>query len=131
MPAPAFVNPMGTRPVTATFGERGSWWFHGRHDGIDYDGATGDPVRHACTGTVLFAGDSGSWAGKHVVVQCVSGVQLTYAHLSKVGVGRGDRAEVGDLLGAVGSTGNVTGSHLHISAELDGRPVDPAKYIPR
>lgn len=131
MPAAAFINPMGSRPITATHGEPGSWWFQGRHDGIDYDADTGDLVRHACSGTVTYAGSKGSWAGKHVIVRCATGLKLTYAHLSRVDVKKGDSALLGARLGAVGSSGNVTGSHLHVSAELNGRSVNPAKYIPR
>jgi len=127
----AYANPMGSRPVTAAFGERGSWWLHGSHDGIDYDAAEGDAVDNACTGVVLFAGNRGTWAGKHVVVRCVDGVELTYAHLSRINVSKGARVTVDSRLGAVGHTGNTTGSHLHIGAELNGRSVNPSKYIPR
>lgn len=131
MPAMVYANPMGNRPITAVHGERGSWWYQGRHDGIDYDAETGDPVRHACNGTVQFGGNRGNWRGNFVVVRCASGLKLTYAHLSSVKVKQGDVAEIGAILGAVGSSGHVTGSHLHISAEMDGNSVDPARYIPR
>ena len=131
MPAMTYANPMGHRPITASYGERGPWWYQGWHDGIDYDAETGDPVTHACSGKVAFAGNKGNWRGNYVVVTCKSGLTLTYAHLSSVKSRQGDAAEVGDVLGAVGATGNVTGSHLHISAELNGRSVNPAKYLPR
>lgn len=131
MPAAAYAQPMGGRPITATYGERGSWWFQGRHDGIDYDAETGDPVRQACDGTVDFAGNKGNWRGNFVTVRCRTGLTLTYAHLSSIRVKKGQEVQRGSVLGAVGSSGNTTGSHLHISAEMDGRSVDPSKYIPR
>ena len=131
MPGPAFANPMGSRPITAVYGERGPWWYQGRHDGIDYDAETGELVMHACSGTVQFAGNRGNWRGNHVLVKCDSGLKLTYAHLSSIKAKDGEVAVLGAVLGAVGSSGNVTGSHLHVSAEMDGNPVDPAKYIPR
>lgn len=126
-----YVNPMGSRPVTATFGEHGSWWFQGVHDGIDYDAEIGERVSSACAGVVVFAGSTGNWAGKHVIVRCGTGLKLTYAHLSRVDVAEGDVASLGSSLGGAGDSGNVTGSHLHVSAEMDGKAVDPSDYIPR
>lgn len=131
LPGVAFAHPLGSRPITASYGERGSWWFGGVHDGIDYDANTGDPVTSACTGQVAFAGDSGNWAGKKVVVRCANGVKLTFAHLSRVNVAKGDVLTLSTKVGAVGSSGSSTGSHLHVGAELNGRSVNPSKYIPR
>ena len=102
-----------------------------RFHGIDYDANTGDPVTSACTGQVAFAGDSGNWAGKKVVVRCANGVKLTFAHLSRVNVAKGDVLTLSTKVGAVGSSGSSTGSHLHVGAELNGRSVNPSKYIPR
>ena len=52
-------------------------------------------------------------------------LQLTFGHLSSADVNNGDILSSGDIIGKSGSTGNVTGPHLHIAAKLNGIPVDP------
>ena len=61
----------------------------------------------------------------------VNGRDLTtsYAHQSSVSVRVGQSVSRGDRIGAVGSTGNVTGPHLHFEVRLDGNPVDPLGYV--
>lgn len=116
--------------VTGVFGERRG---RARHPGLDLDGGTGDPVWAAAAGTVSWAG----WApagysgyGSMVLVDHGDGVQTLYAHLSAVLVAVGDRVEAGDRLGSIGTTGHVTGSHLHFEVRRHGVVSDPTAFLP-
>jgi len=112
------------------------WWGEGRrshrHAGIDFDGDTGDPVVAAGAGTVVHAGGAPagySGYGQMVLIDHGNGVQTLYAHLSRIGVRHGAEVAPGDYVGAIGTTGNVTGSHLHFEVRYGGRPVNPADWI--
>lgn len=111
-------------------------WGEGRgsrsHSGIDFDGDTGDPVVSAGTGVVTHAGDAAAgYAGYGLMVLVDHGNGLTtlYAHLSRVGVVVGQAVAPGDGVGAIGSTGNVTGSHLHFEVRQGGVPVNPNPWV--
>lgn len=112
------------------------WWGERRrshrHSGIDFDGDTGDTIVSAGAGVVTHAG----WApagysgyGQMVVVDHGNGVSTLYAHLSRVRVVLGQAVAPGDDLGAMGTTGNVTGSHLHFEVRVGGVPVNPNSWV--
>lgn len=110
--------------VSSPFGQR---W--GRlHTGMDITAGTGTPVRAAGAGRVIGAGWEGSY-GNCVEVYHGDGVTTRYAHLSSISVRAGQQVERGQLLGRVGSTGNATGPHLHFEVLVNGRPVDPARFL--
>ena len=58
------------------------------------------------------------------------GLLTRYGHLSRFAVDAGQRVERGELIGYVGSTGRSTGSHVHYEIWLDGRPLNPWRYLP-
>jgi murein DD-endopeptidase MepM/ murein hydrolase activator NlpD len=123
-----FVRP-APGAITGPFGERRRGH---RHPGVDFDGETGGPVRAAGPGTVIVAG----WApagyggyGRMVVVDHGGGMQTVYAHLSAMRVARGQRVATGQLVGAIGTTGSVTGSHLHFELRRGGVPINPLPWI--
>lgn len=122
--AEAFIWPLdGT--ITSYFGPR-----DGRmHEGIDIDGEEGDPIVAAASGVVAYAGVMDGY-GNLVVVDHGDGLATAYAHLSQFAVMPGDSIEQGGLVGAVGCTGNCTGSHLHFEVRIDGVAVDPLPYLP-
>lgn len=121
--AKGFVWPVrGT--VTSGFGQR---W--GRlHAGIDIAAPTGTPVRAAQTGIVIFAGSQGGY-GNLILVAHGNGIVTAYAHLSSFGTGNGASVSQGQTIGAVGSTGNSTGPHLHFEVRVNGSPVNPMGYL--
>ena len=127
-PAPRKVRP-AAGGMTGWFGERrGSR----AHPGIDLDGDTGDPIVAAMAGTVVIAGPApAGYGGYGLMVQIDHGfgLQTLYAHLSSVAVPVGVPVAAGQLVGAMGSTGSSTGSHLHFEVlTLAGR-VDPAAWL--
>lgn len=117
-------------PVTAAlgdpFGPRGSRF----HAGIDLLAPAGTSATAAGSGRVVFAGWSrGGW-GNMVVVDHSYGVRTLYAHLSTVAVRLGQSVATGTTVGAVGSTGESTGPHLHFEVRLRGAAVDPLTALP-
>lgn len=101
------------------------------HKGIDIAVPQGTPVQAAKGGKVVFAGDGGGY-GNLVVIDHGDGTFTKYAHLSKINVREGQTVEAGELVGAVGSTGNSTGPHLHFEVRRgspDGEVLDPVKFL--
>lgn len=114
---------MGT--LSSGFGKR---W--GRmHKGIDIAAETGEPIRAVEGGTVVFAGDRGTY-GNTVIINHGDGFRSLYAHASKLKVSSGERVEEGQVIALVGNSGRSTGPHLHLELLYKGQPVDPQKYLP-
>jgi murein DD-endopeptidase MepM/ murein hydrolase activator NlpD len=124
-----------TRIVRPGPGPLTGWWGEGRrghmHTGLDINGETGDPVVAALFGTVSHAGPApkGYTGYGQLVVIDHDGFQTAYAHLSRIDVVVGQIVDPGTPIGAIGTTGNVTGSHLHFEVRVAGKPVDPATVI--
>jgi len=118
--------------VTGVYGERRGREAH--HPGIDFDGETGDPVAAAASGVVVVAGPAPagySGYGNVVVIEHGGGVATLYAHLSRVAVHPGQVVDAGSYLGAIGTSGHVTGSHLHFEVRIDGQHVNPTPWLAR
>lgn len=110
--------------VSSEFGQR---W--GRlHAGIDVAAPTGRPIGASKAGTVLHAGWRGGY-GRLVLIDHHDGVVTAYAHLSSFAVGAGASVGQGQTIGAVGSTGNSTGPHLHFETRVSGSAVNPRQYL--
>jgi murein DD-endopeptidase MepM/ murein hydrolase activator NlpD len=98
------------------------------HTGLDFRAATGDPVRATANGKVASAGWAGGY-GRMVEIDHGNGLATRYGHLSEINVKVGDQIKIGQVIGAVGSTGRSTGPHLHYETRIDGDPVDPQKFL--
>ena len=120
------ASPMPYSRRTSGFGMREHPIFHTQraHMGVDYAAPTGAPVISVADGVVVESGFSGGF-GNMVVVQHNARQSTVYAHLSKIGVRKGQAVKQGDNLGAVGATGWATGPHLHFEFRINGRHVDP------
>ncbi|MGE0349596.1 peptidoglycan DD-metalloendopeptidase family protein [Hydrogenophaga sp.] len=94
------------------------------HMGVDYAAPTGTPVRTIGDGVVEFAGVQRGY-GNVIYVRHRNNQMTVYAHLSRIGVRKGQRVDQGDFIGAVGSTGASTGPHLHLEFRDNGVHVDP------
>lgn len=94
------------------------------HWGVDLACPMGTPVRAVGDGVVVFAGRAGCY-GRVIVLRHPGDVVTLYAHLSHVIVQRGRGVREGELIGTVGATGCVTGSHLHFELWKGRQRVNP------
>lgn len=101
---------------------------HHVHTGIDIAAPMGTPV-HSATGGIARVGFDPEGAGNYVVVTVDSHVRVFYCHLSSIGVVNGQAVSAGDVIGALGSSGNSTGPHLHFEIQRDGSSIDPAVWL--
>ncbi|QFQ88606.1 peptidoglycan DD-metalloendopeptidase family protein [Paracoccus kondratievae] len=109
---------------TSPFGRR---W--GRsHEGIDMAAPVGTPVYATGEGTVIFAGWQRGY-GNLIKIQHELGTETRFGHLSKIRVKVGQKVSRGSLIGDMGNTGRSTGSHLHYEVRVNGRAVDPMRFI--
>lgn len=99
------------------------------HAGVDIAGANGSPMYAAMGGTIEFAGNAGNGLGNYIVINHGNGLTTLYGHAHSVGVTKGQKVESGELIGKIGSTGNVTGPHIHFEVKKDGKLVNPAPYL--
>jgi murein DD-endopeptidase MepM/ murein hydrolase activator NlpD len=109
--------------LTARFGQYGLWSSY--HTGLDFNGNTGDQIHSIANGEVISASYDGSYGNK-TVVRLEDGTELWYCHQTSFLVSVGDTVTAGEVIGTVGSTGHVTGSHLHVEVHPGGGDaVDP------
>ncbi|HEY9226446.1 MAG TPA: M23 family metallopeptidase [Gemmatimonadaceae bacterium] len=124
-----FLRPRDTK-VTSRFGT--GRVFNGRvsssHLGVDYRGAVGEPILAANRGVVAVVAEF-FLAGNVVYVDHGGGIVTGYFHMSEPKVAVGDTVERGQEIGLVGSTGRVTGPHLHWSARFGALTIDPAGLL--
>ena len=122
---------IATLPVTGIISSRygvSSSIRSSTHTGLDIAAKTGTKIKAIASGTVKFASESGSY-GYLVKVDHGNGVESWYAHTSKMYVRPGQDIKYGDIIADVGSTGNSTGPHLHLEIRVNGKHVNPQKYL--
>lgn len=98
------------------------------HTGLDISAVQGTNIKVVADGTVASAAYSGAY-GYLVKIDHGNGVETWYAHTSKMYVKKGDVVKAGDVIAAVGSTGNSTGPHLHLEIRVNGEHIDPQQYL--
>ncbi len=123
------------RPISGTissrFGSRGS----GKHTGLDIAAPYGTPIKAAASGTVTYSDAMRDSRGRYrsygelMIITHSNGVQTYYGHCSKRYVSAGTYVNQGDVIGAVGSTGNSTGNHLHFEIRINGVAYNPQNYL--
>lgn len=99
------------------------------HKGIDIAKNLGENVNASLDGKIISAGYNNGGYGNLIVIEHQNNMKTYYAHLNEIYVNVGDMVKKDDIIGAVGSTGNSTGPHLHFELRVDNKPVDPVKYI--
>ncbi|MBZ6290426.1 peptidoglycan DD-metalloendopeptidase family protein [Streptomyces olivaceus] len=123
----AWIKPVNA-PYGTPFGKKGSMWSSGYHTGLDFPARTGTKIVAVDNGTVAKAQSGGPY-GKHITVNHGGGLTSLYAHMSAMAAKAGQGIKQGARIGSVGATGNVTGPHLHLEARVNGKTVDPMKYL--
>ena len=128
-----FRLPLVDPVVSSEFGHRyhpvrKRWLPHTGVDLVDRERRWRVPVLAAGSGTVIAAGNFAEY-GRSVVIDHGQRVATVYTHLSSVRVREGDLVEAGERIGRLGSTGAVTGPHLHFELRLGGAAVDPLDYV--
>lgn len=128
---PVAVAPLETGTVTSPFGYRtdpikGGTGFH---TGTDVSAVEGSALYAVYDGEVIAATWDNSY-GYYVTVRCADGLEITYAHCSALLCREGETVEAGETVARVGSTGDSTGSHVHIMLVKDGVYYDPKPLIP-
>jgi hypothetical protein len=114
----------GVYQLTARFGEYSALWSH-FHTGLDFAAPTGTPIMAVAGGTITEVGYSGAF-GNRTIETLPDGTELWYCHQNTFGTSVGATVRPGEVIGYVGSTGNVTGPHLHLEVHPGGGDaVDP------
>lgn len=118
-----WVLPLASYSLTATFGQYGLWASY--HTGLDFNGDSGDPIMAVANGTVTATGYEGAYGNK-TVITLDDGTEIWFCHQTSIHVSVGQQVRGGEVIGTVGSTGNSTGSHLHLEVRPGGgNPIDP------
>ena len=124
-----FREPVPGAP-TSSFGRRSV--FNGQprnpHSGTDFRSRAGTPVRAPNAGRVVLTGNQ-YFSGNVVILDHGWGLYSYFAHLSTIGVAEGELVARGEVVGAVGATGRVTGAHLHWTVRLNEARVDPLALL--
>jgi murein DD-endopeptidase MepM/ murein hydrolase activator NlpD len=117
-------------PITSGFGMRFHPILHIRrlHAGIDFGAPSGAPIYAANTGVVIAAQKMRGF-GNVVMIDHGGGITTVYGHCSRIFVSSGQRVIRGQRVASVGSTGLATGPHLHFEVRINGRAVDPRRYL--
>lgn len=128
LPASSWHLPTRGYHLTARFGQAGGHWVS-NHTGLDFAAPTGTPIYAVASGAVTETGWAGAY-GNRTVETLPDGTELWYCHQSAIGVKVGQQVLSGQAIGAVGSTGNTTGPHVHLEVRPGGGdPVDPYQAL--
>jgi murein DD-endopeptidase MepM/ murein hydrolase activator NlpD len=122
-----WVLPLEGYHLTAVFGEYGLWSSY--HTGLDFAADSGTPIRAVANGVITSVGYDGAYGNK-TVLTLDDGTEIWFCHQTSYTVSEGQEVHAGDVIGSVGSTGHVTGPHLHLEVRPGaGDPVDPYEAL--
>lgn len=126
---PPFLRPVDGE-VISTFGLRRilNGIPKSAHNGIDFRGAAGTPIKAMARGEVALAADL-YYTGKTVILDHGGGLFSLYAHLETMAVTPGAIISTGKMIGTIGSTGRSTGPHLHMGIRLGKARIDPLALL--
>ncbi|MDQ7849130.1 MAG: M23 family metallopeptidase [Armatimonadota bacterium] len=128
-PRPTLVaRPALSWPARGMITSRYGWRFRQHHDGIDLAAAWGTPIHAALPGQVVLAGWYYGY-GLTVILDHGGGLRTLYGHASRLLVRPGQGVQQGERIALVGCTGRCTGAHVHFEVRLNGRPVNPLRYL--
>jgi murein DD-endopeptidase MepM/ murein hydrolase activator NlpD len=129
--APGALSWPASGPITSPFGMRTNPvnGIYRSHDGIDIGAPMGATITAAAGGKVIDVGWDGGGYGNYIVVSHGGNLATLYGHCSQIFVSNGQEVQQGQAIGAVGSTGNSTGPHLHFGVQVGSSWVDPMSYL--
>ncbi|MBQ4123174.1 peptidoglycan DD-metalloendopeptidase family protein [bacterium] len=129
-----FILPVNGARVSSPYGTRIHPIFKTKtfHSGIDFAAPYGTPIKASNAGKVIYSGWYGGY-GKVVILDhgsCTGAPTTTlYAHMSRQNVSVGDTVTRGQTIGFIGSTGYSTGPHVHFELRINGKHVNPNRYL--
>lgn len=126
-----FGWPLDSLRMTSPYGNRVDPFGTGTirwHNGVDFGASTGTPVYATDDGVIALSGWMSGY-GWTIIIDHGSGITSLYAHNSQLVAQAGQSVKRGDIISKVGSTGNSTGPHLHLSVFESGKDVNPTKYV--
>ncbi|MET0265589.1 MAG: M23/M56 family metallopeptidase, partial [Duganella sp.] len=130
-PLPRWSMPVERVRISGFFGVR-SALLEGSHGGMDFAAPRGTPVMAVAPGTVVVSTKrykGQSQYGETIAIDHADGLQSVYAHLDTRAVKPGDKIVAGQVIGASGATGKVTGPHLHLEVLQNGTKIDPQRLL--
>ena len=98
------------------------------HEGIDVSAPMGTPIQSPAAGRVIKTGWESGY-GNVIVISHGFGLETKFAHCSKLLARTGQLVARGEVIAQVGNTGLATGPHLHYEVHVNGKPVDPLRYV--
>lgn len=124
-----FIHPLNSE-ITSPFGTKRVYngELKSYHGGTDFRAAVGTPIKASNSGIVKISSNR-FYAGGSIVIDHGQGIYTTYFHLSSMNFKVGDFVNKGDIIGLSGSTGRVTGPHLHFGFRIYNQQVDPMDAI--
>ena len=124
-----FIKP-ARGPYSSSFGLRRFFNKQPRnpHSGLDIAAEKGTPIIAPAAGVVINTGDY-FFNGKTIFLDHGQGLITMYCHMEEISIEEGDFVNVNDMLGTVGSSGRVTGAHLHWSVILNNTTVEPLLFL--
>lgn len=124
-----WVVPVTGYNLTARFGQSSGLWAR-RHTGLDFAGPSGSTIVSVAAGTVVSTGYEGAYGNRTVIRLDEDGTEIWFCHQSRIAVSVGEKVLPNQVIGYTGSTGNVTGPHLHLEIHPGGgSPVDPEPVL--
>lgn len=126
---PEFLaSPVFGGVITARFGDVGTYWTN-KHTGLDFAAPTLSPIRALADGRVKQSGWNGGAYGNTVTLDHSDGFVTVYAHMFQTTTGVDSFVTQGSIIGLVGTTGNVSGPHVHVEVHRNGQILDPEDYL--
>ncbi|MBS0331783.1 MAG: LysM peptidoglycan-binding domain-containing protein [Proteobacteria bacterium] len=115
-------------PILSDFGPKAGGQ---RNDGLDIKANTGDPVRAAADGEVVYAGDKLPGFGNIVLLKHDDEWATVYGYLGRIDVKNRQKVTQGQQIGQVGQSGGVSEPQLHFEVRYNAKPVDPKLAMPK
>lgn len=127
---PVIMPVRGPARMTSGFGARRDPFRRvlAMHTGLDFKGEVGRPIYAPAPGKVVRAGWMGGY-GRTIEILHDNGISTRYAHLSRIEIAVGDHVTRGKLIGRIGNTGRSTGAHLHYETRINGKAVNPKRFM--